>query len=50
MHKIVLDEEQEGECLVNADDVDQVVLVVSALTPSITEVATDRYEVRGVGR
>jgi hypothetical protein len=45
VHKIELDEEQKGEYLIDADEVDQVVLVVSALAPSTTEAATYRYEV-----
>ncbi|HAL62772.1 MAG TPA: hypothetical protein DCP08_10255 [Chloroflexi bacterium] len=46
VHEIELDEEGKGEYLIDADEVDQVVLVVSALAPSTTEVATYRYEVR----
>jgi hypothetical protein len=48
VHRIELDEEQKGEYLIDADEVDEVVLVVSALAPSTTEVATYRYEVREV--
>jgi hypothetical protein len=46
VHKMELNEEQKGEYLIKADEVDQVVLVVSALAPSTTEVGTYRYEVR----
>jgi hypothetical protein len=45
VHKVELDEEQKGEYLIDADGVDQVVLVISALAPSTTEAATYRYEV-----
>jgi len=48
VRRIELDEEQKGEYLIDADEVDQVVLVVSALAPSTTEVATYEYEVREV--
>lgn len=48
VHKIELDEEQKGEYLIDADEVDQVVLIISALAPSTTEVGTYRYEVREV--
>jgi hypothetical protein len=48
VHKIELNEEQKGEYLIKADEVDQVVLVVSALAPSTTEVGTYRYEVMEV--
>ena len=48
VHKIELDEEQKGEYLINAEEVDQVVLVVSALAPTTTEVGTYKYEVREV--
>lgn len=50
VHKIELDEQGKGEYLIKADEVDEVVLVVSALAPSTTEVATYRYEVREVER
>ncbi len=46
VHKIELDEEGKGEWLIDGDEVDEVVLVVSALAPSTTEVGTYRYEVR----
>jgi len=46
VRKIELDEEQKGEWLIDADEVDEVVLVVSALAPSTTEVGAYRYEVR----
>jgi len=45
VRKIELDEEQKGEWLIDADEVDEVVLVVSALAPSTTEVGTYRYSV-----
>ncbi len=48
VRKIELDEEQKGEWLIDADEVDQVVLVVSALAPTTTEIATYKYEVREV--
>ncbi|MCJ7767814.1 hypothetical protein MUP79_05450, partial [Candidatus Bathyarchaeota archaeon] len=48
VQRIELDEEQKGEYLIDADEVDQVVLVISALAPSTTEAATYRYEVREV--
>ena len=46
VHEIELDEEGKGEWLIDADEVDEVVLVVSALAPSTTEVGTYKYEVR----
>jgi len=46
VHEIELDEEGKGEYLIKGDEVDQVVLVVSALAPTTTEVATYEYEVR----
>jgi len=46
VRKIELDEEGKGEWLIDADEVDEVVLMVSALAPSTTEVATYKYEVR----
>lgn len=46
VHKIELDEEQKGEWLIDGDEVDRVVLVISALAPSTTEVAPYKYEVR----
>jgi len=46
VHKIELDEEGKGEWLIDGDEVDEVVLVVSALAPSTTEVGAYRYEVR----
>jgi immune inhibitor A len=48
VHKIELDEEQGGEYFIDGDEVDEVVLVISALAPSTTEVAGYRYEVREV--
>jgi len=48
VHSIELDEQGRGEYLIDADEVDEVVLVVSALAPSTTEVATYWYEVREV--
>ncbi|MFQ6002053.1 MAG: choice-of-anchor J domain-containing protein, partial [Anaerolineae bacterium] len=48
VHRLELDEEGKGEWLIDADEVDQVVLVVSALAPTTTEVATYKYEVREV--
>jgi len=48
VRRLELDEEGKGEYLIDADEVDQVVLVVSALAPSTTEVATYRYGVREV--
>jgi len=50
VRKIELDEEGKGEYLIDAAVVDQVVLVVSALAPTTTEVATYEYEVREVER
>jgi len=46
VHKIELDEEGKGEWLIDADEVDEVVLMVSALAPSTTEVGTYRYGVK----
>lgn len=46
VQRIELDEEQKGEYLIDADGVDEVVLVVSALAPTTTVVGTYRYEVR----
>jgi len=48
VRRLELDEEQRGEYLIDADEVDEVVLVVSALAPSTTEVGTYRYEVKEV--
>lgn len=48
VRRIELDEEGRGEWLIDADEVDEAVLVVSALAPSTTEVGTYRYEVREI--
>ncbi len=48
VRSIQLDQEQKGEWLIDADEVDEVVLVISALAPSTTEVAGYRHEVREV--
>jgi len=48
VHRLELDEGGKGEYLIDAGEVDEVVLVISALAPSTTEVAAYEYEVREV--